>query len=1078
MELSECNLDEVISFVERAIYLIDFKNAKEDVVRHNFTSYLSRIFHPKPPFWVTQHISGGESLAKFEKDGVERRGFIDNLVGLTVIEYEKDLRVTEIFNEGFDQVKKYCAAKINEGEPKDLVIGILSDSVRWYAYRVSKVNLDKKRIGADDVTLEKIDEIEVQPTKVSAKNLIIFLQTYLGRVGARPLNANSLAEDFGFESPFSQDYVKNITSLVQTAVNSNEEYAKVIAKLWSRVVSLTQSEDQFDIQTYSDELYMVTLGKLLCANIIGQKALLNSSEELISILTGTYFERKGFTNFVEYDYFGWLTNTPYIDGLVEIAKDIQENLRVYDFEHDFKEDLFGEMFAQLSYRTQRILLGQEWTPHWLAEKMVNKLVESLEDRELPQFVDMCCGSGVMIVETVKQSKKRIEELFPTVEIEDKIRKLSNSITGFDIDPLAVILSKISWIIAAKEWISLAEGLKVTIPVYHADSLFAVTPLNKIDDDSDFYEIELADNSIVFPEFILNPENTALFDAIIDKGYKIALNDEKLTMEYATNMSKSIVKREAERLSLSIETEQADKVINFLTSFIEVVNRLHIEGKNGIWSYILKNSYRPGLLSGQFNGLISNPPWLALSKLGNNPYKEVLKSKARNFKINPPGPAFPHIEMATIFLVHGVKKYLTNNAIVACIVPDSVLNGMNHEPFRREGYNHTENPVDLHLSEIWKISKQTFKNEAIVLIGKKGGSSNWELEGDFSKLPAKIVGSNSMEDIILYNNKLGDRTAWDVNKIINTDVVQHAADFQQGADIMPRTFYCFDVTPIRKDLSKVKSITLDSEKSYIISDAGTEKGFRIEECYLENDVIFDVYTSKLVTPYDISNPIKSVLPIRKSIQNTYELIPYDEVTIRNDDLKYVIDKIVERKPGYEGNWERLNERNKLVRQSRLPNNGFYIFVGTSGSYVCGAYESADELDTNKMIVDQTLNWVHVNSEEEALYLTGLLNSDSINSAISIFQPRGQQGARHIHSLPYQVTPKYHPENPLHQEVVSMTRKLLDEYRHYKNRNPEFSNYLHPRNSTLQKRRTTAREHIKALTSYSEYEFVCSKIYNLS
>jgi hypothetical protein len=30
-----------------------------------------------------------------------------------------------------------------------------------------------------------------------------------------------------------------------------------------------------------------------------------------------------------------------------------------------------------------------------------------------------------------------------------------------------------------------------------------------------------------------------------------------------------------------------------------------------WAFILRNIYRPGLLSGQFNGLVSNPPWLGV-----------------------------------------------------------------------------------------------------------------------------------------------------------------------------------------------------------------------------------------------------------------------------------------------------------------------------------------------------------------------------------------------------------------------------------------------------------------------------------
>ena len=55
--------------------------------------------------------------------------------------------------------------------------------------------------------------------------------------------------------------------------------------------------------------------------------------------------------------------------------------------------------------------------------------------------------------------------------------------------------------------------------------------------------------------------------------------------------------------------------------------LAVDGRNGIWAFILRNTYRPGLLTGQFNALVSNPPWLAMSRLANNPYQEALARRA-------------------------------------------------------------------------------------------------------------------------------------------------------------------------------------------------------------------------------------------------------------------------------------------------------------------------------------------------------------------------------------------------------------------------------------------------------------------
>lgn len=1080
MENNGYKLEEVISFIKRATYLIDHSKAKEHVIRDNFTSYLARIY-PEPPSWVNQHIVGGESVARFARSGKERRGFIDNLVGLTVIEYERDLRISEKFNEGYNQIKQFCASKINEGHPVDRIIGILSDTIRWYAYRVSKISKRSGTgiLGSEDIELEKIDEFSAVPTEDSARGLINFWQTYLGRIGARPLNAYSIAEDFGFESIFSHSYIDKIGKIVNRAINENKEYAKIISKLWNRVVTERNlSDEEFDVCTYRDELYMLTLGKLICANIIERKALISSKEELIDILRGDYFVRKGFTNLVEYDYFGWINNTPYLEQLLLVARDIQENLRVYDFENMIPEDLFGRMFAQLSNRTERILLGQEWTPHWLANKMVEKLFNELPINELPQFVDMCCGSGVMIVETLKAAKKRIEEQYPTASIDEKIRLLLNSITGFDIDPLAVILSKISWIIAAQDWLTRAEGIKITIPIYHADSLFAVTPLNKImSDTEDIYKLELGDSSINLPQFMLAPEYRLFFDSIIDTGYEIALGAKQLEATMLKKLCDELVSQKIKELSLSLTDEQFEQVKDFISSFIEIVNRLHLEGKNGLWAYIIKNSYRPGLVAGQFNGLISNPPWLTLSKIGNNPYKEILNNKAKEFNINPTDSAFLHIELSTIFLLHGVQKYLKDGAVVACIVPDSVMNGKHHNPFRLEKYKETLRPVHFNLTEIWKVEKHTFKNEAIVLIGNKRNKTKKVFEQGFEKIKGKIVNSEGNDiELSFYKNVLGDRTAWNEKKVVRREEASMIIGFQQGADIMPRTFYCYDVTPVRANILKVKSIDLDSSMSFVITDAKNYKDFRIDECYIQNDVIFNIYISKLLTPFELSSPIQAVLPIRIGEENKYELIPFEEVLIRNDDLKYIIGKISEAIRDYHLIWEKLNTRNKLVRQSLLPRIGYFVFVGTSGGKVCAAYKSAEEISIQKVIIDQTLNWAYVVSEEEALYLTGLFNSDSINEAINVFQPRGQQGARHIHSLPYEVTPPFDPSNQVHREVVENTRKLIEQYNQLKNNEPDFVQKIIPQNGTLAQRRIYAKNKIKNLPIYNDYEKACRRVYN--
>ena len=202
--------------------------------------------------------------------------------------------------------------------------------------------------------------------------------------------------------------------------------------------------------------------------------------------------------------------------------------------------------------------------------------------------------------------------------EQRIQKLSQSITGFDIDPLAVMLSKISWILAARDWLEPFNGsVRVSIPVYHADSLFAATPLSTALDDEenqDFYKLQIAEFSLDLPNFLLTPTYQPLFDAILDRGYgtvKAAESDPSISI--TEKIISETINDTLSDSGCTISSSQVKYLTIFVKELIRVIDTLNRDGRNGIWVFIIRNTYRPGLVAGKFNGLVSNPPWLALSK---------------------------------------------------------------------------------------------------------------------------------------------------------------------------------------------------------------------------------------------------------------------------------------------------------------------------------------------------------------------------------------------------------------------------------------------------------------------------------
>jgi hypothetical protein len=1073
-------------YLRQALLLMD-RGASEDVIRSNFTSYIYRVF-PDRPRWAQRHVEGSEAQARFSRGGAVHRGFVDNLVDSTAIEYEANLTIQSNFDTGYGQVQDYCAGLLNDKRQPSMVIGVLSDTVRWRAYRITSVTRPASGLlGREHIKLDEIDQVNGSlADETAAKSILDFLIRYLARLGARPLTAISIQADLGFDSAFCSAHIEPLRLLVERAFDTNPIYGNIIENLWKRFVSFvgtSGSAGTFERAGYADELYILTLAKLICANALDGRVLVGDRSHIESIVRGDFFKARGLNNLVEYDYFGWLHKPPFIEAIADVAAKMQDDLRAYDFASTPSDDLFGQLMAQLAKRTQRLLLGQEWTPRWLARELVRSVIHTLPENEMPRLVDMCCGSGAMVVEAVLQAKTRIAAVIPDNDRERRVQELALAITGFDIDPLATILSKIGWVLAARDWLEPLGVFSVTIPIYNADSLFAVTPLSsrlEEEEGQETHRLQIADATLELPHFLISPLFQGAFDAIIDEAYELGMSGGSSSI----HLSDAILEK-ATRLALAASSQIANegdvqRAKEFLRAFSETVDRLSREGRNGIWAFILRNSYRPGLVAGQFNGLVSNPPWLALSRIADNPYKLVLRHKAEQFAIKPPGPSFLHIEMATIFLLHAVDRYLHAGARIACIVPDSVRTGYNHNPFRSAAYVRALKPVNFSVEEVWRISEATFKNRGVVLIGSKDYP-----EAMFSDtLPGFYADETGMTQLTICRNVRGSRIAWSEQASPAGDAGFFTpANFRQGADIMPRMLFFYELAaaPPSRGRPQLHVSPIDhrtSQLAFVVKDSKKLKNFRLEPCVLSEDLFFNTLTSNLLTPFALASPVRALLPIRKA-EAGWESFNEADIAAMGPSVVSTFRQICAAlgpTARIADIWNLINTRNKLVQQ-HIADDGYLVFTGTSGELVCSAFAESSSLGSGRLVIDQTLNWAQVDTLEEAIYLTGLFNSEAINNVIRDFQPEGAFGKRHIHSLPFGVTPPFDASQALHQDVVACTRKLIEEYQEAKKVDRALTVALNPNDGPLAKRRLVISRKIRQLLAFPEYADICRALYGV-
>jgi hypothetical protein len=242
---------------------------------------------------------------------------------------------------------------------------------------------------------------------------------------------------------------------------------------------------------------------------------------------------------------------------------------------------------------------------------------------------------------------------------------------------------------------------------------------------------------------------------------------------------------------------------------------------------------------------------------------------------------------------------------------------------------------------------------------------------------------------------------------------------------------------------------------------------------EGEFIFDAFLSKHLSPFIMAEPAKTLIPGRKVHGNWSPLLPSD-LALLNASTAYVFQQIsdaVEQDLVSFLN-DTINIYGKLYKQN-FSLGDFLVLSSASGSNPCASYIDLRHFNRSRLVIDQTLYWYLATTEEEAIYITGLLNSSALWEAISDFQPEGGFGKRHIHTLPYKIIPEFDAENNAHMNVVVATKALTEEWKTICQNNP-YKKLLDPNSGSLPSRRKSQQSRIRELVSYEQYSASCSEI----
>ena len=486
------------------------------------------------------------------------------------------------------------------------------------------------------------------------------------------------------------------------------------------------------------------------------------------------------------------------------------------------------------------------------------------------------------------------------------------------------------------------------------------------------------------------------------------------------------------------------------SLVKHIADLRSEGRDTIWTFILKNVYKPIYLECQeFDRVLGNPPWLSYRYISRESYKDHVKKLIREkYGLLAPNDTqhLTHMELAALVFTYSIDHYLGENGRISFVMPRGIVSGSQHDALRQfEG-------MGGHLSYFWDLEDVSplFNNLTCVLAAEKKDGDSYPLSG--SHLSGTLSTPDggwedvrddlNVEEQTYYLNQFSNSSVLMDNQL-NEDAIRAASPYreriQSGANLYPRSlwFVDFDDSSTSLGINPQEPPVKSSERAIERAENGRYEDVRMSG-QIEADFLFRTITgSELVYFTTLDLPI-AVLPAEIS-SNSYYI--HNEGTARANGFQHLAEWISDAERQYdmykptdrdESALEWLDWQSKLS-EKQDPNAEYRVIQNSSGDYVCGAVIETGtiaevEADTTTIdvqrntndevppIIDHKCYHYETDNRDEAYYLSGFLNAPGIRDLIYDMINRGQFAGRDIHRRVWEVyIPEFDPDDDLHLQI---------------------------------------------------------------
>jgi hypothetical protein len=1019
-------------------YLAAVKSShSEEAKKLRFHHLLARLFKDSAASsaLIDQMAAGGEkTIFNIPRPGSLKTGFADIAYGQVIIEWEKDLAKTGRHAE--DQLAEYLAGKWHSGERYDFVL-IATDGRVWRSY-APDLEVLLGQATPNRLALRKVEDFEVK--RDNEEQFFYFLDRLLFRSTQRRATLGEIQLDFG---DTSRAFINTVQAMQRVMPAPDAASPVHVAfEQWQRFLELAYGKFDDRRGVYLIHTYLSVFAKLLAYAVL-RPAAHPSDDELRRILTGEAFNALNVSNFVEGDFFYWVSDASVFPQIAPALRELYNQITEYDFT-DVEEDILKGVYQELIDIDTRHSLGEYYTPDWLCERVVADL--HLERHS--QVLDPACGSGSFL----RALAARFRADWPDLPVQ----QLANQIKGIDVHPLSVQIAKTTLLLAFGESVARASA-PVTLNVYLANTLFLTQ------DEGQKTMFTTGHHFMVQVDKQRLPLDMAPFIGQPDrfvKAIELAQHfvDSQLNIEQTYAGFEAALRRRVSSVSLDQQN------IGELYQVYRAMRQAKLDGRDSIWQFVLQNLYQPVFMHHQFDAIVANPPWLTYADISSGDYQQLVRDMAKTYDLMPSSKANnPNLDLSAVFLVHCAKYLAKDGAQLAFVVPRAFLTADQHANAR------SGEAIGFKLTEVWDLDgvKPLFNVPSCVLMATashpegddarraRSLPKNGILGKAFSgKLPRPhmhwqdAAAFIAEKDTRWYFQELGSAESRKKHSALVQQKMQsgsggnaYAPRFRKGSDMIPRAFYFVEaqngpISPsadVRERILNVRThpLALDGAKKPWdgISLTGQMPGQYLYRTALARNVI----------PFALVNPPLVALPLVMEDQSQadgtlsgqlkWRLLSAAELTALGE---------VEAARWF-GQCERLWEERRSENAKKInasltdwldwqrkltsqPVDARWAVMYTASASDASACVLDVGATPQRFLVETTCYVAFTETEDEARFVECYLNSGYTNGLIKEFQARGLFGPRHVHKkileLPW---PEFSGNRPSHRQLVALGRQ---------------------------------------------------------